>query len=401
MTSTLLLRSATMIDGNVVDIFTEDGIITNVSALPLELAADNTYDLSGYVISPSFTEPHAHLDKAYLADRVKNSTGDLMGAIVGLHEIASSLTHNDIVERSTRAAMLLSRNGITTVRTHADTMVDSGLRNIIALLETKRACADFIDIQVAMLLEWPLSGPLSADRHTLAKEAIEAGVDVVGGCPHLDSNPQAAVEYLLDLAVNNHLPLDLHADENLNPTSSDLEHLADVMIRENVRHQVNASHCVSLATRSEVQMRRIAEKVAQAGITVTALPQTNLFLQARDISSNTPRAITPITILREAGVVVAAGADNMQDLFNPVGRGDPLEIASLLVTASHLTPNIAHELVSTAATYVVSGTRAEISTGMPANLVAVPGINIREVIAMGPPDRFVVYGGVVIHETNT
>ena len=35
---------------------------------------------------------------------------------------------------------------------------------------------------------------------------------------------------------------------------------------------------------------------------------------------------------------VAAGADNIRDPFNPLGRTDPLETASLLAAAAHLTP---------------------------------------------------------------
>jgi cytosine deaminase len=129
----------------------------------------------------------------------------------------------------------------------------------------------------------------------------------------------------------------LHADENMRTDSSDLEHLADIVIRDNVSHQMNASHCVSLSTRSEYDIDRIAAKVATAKITITALPQTNLFLQERGVSTNPARAITPIHRLQQAGVVVAAGADNLQDPFNLVGRGDPLEIASLLMISAHST----------------------------------------------------------------
>ena len=47
-----------------------------------------------------------------------------------------------------------------------------------------------------------------------------------------------------------------------------------------------------------------------------------------------PRALTAVKALRAAGVNVAAGADNLQDPFNPVGRGDPLETAGLMVMAA-------------------------------------------------------------------
>lgn len=398
MSSSLALRSARLSDGSLVDIRISDGLISDIALSPSKIIADVEYDMSDYIVMPSFVEPHAHLDKAFLADRIHNPEGDLIGAIIGLEHAAPTITRSDIVERATRAAKLLSRNGATAVRTHADTTLVNGLKNVEALIETRHLCRDFIDVQVAMLLEWPLSGAGSTERHALARDAIALGVNVVGGCPHLDDNPRQAVEFLLQLAVEHNLPLDLHADENLRPDSCDLEHLADVMLNENVKHQVNASHCVSLSMRSEKEISRIAEKVAEAGITVTALPQTNLFLQSRGQHTAPSRAITPITVLQSRGVTVAAGGDNLQDPFNPVGRGDPLEIASLLVTASHLSIDQSVECVSTSAARVVTGAQHEISTGHRADLVGIRATNLRESVAMGPPDRFVVYGGVVVDE---
>ena len=68
------------------------------------------------------------------------------------------------------------------------------------------------------------------------------------------------------------------------------------------------------------RQRAIAEAVAAAGIAVVALPATNLFLQGRDHQQAMPRGLTAVRALLEAGVVVAAGADNLQDPFNPLGR---------------------------------------------------------------------------------
>ena len=397
MTSSILFTNAQLIDGSIVDIATDNGLIawigpTNSSTV----ACNKNIDLNGYVLTSSFVEPHAHLDKAFLADRISNPSGDLMGAIRGLEAVRSTITHKDIVERATRAVHLMSRNGVTSIRTHADTTISGGLSSVHALLEVKNKCAHFMDIQVAMLLEWPVTGAAGKEHQALARDAVSAGIDVVGGCPHLDPDPHGAVEFLLGLAVESGLPLDLHADENVRPDSSDLEHLSDIVLRDNISHQVNASHCVALSTRSETDIDRIAAKVGAAGITVTALPQTNLFLQERGVSSNPSRAITPIHRLQQAGVVVAAGADNLQDPFNLIGRADPLEIASLLMISAHVTVDMAIQMVSTDAHQAVHGTISALTVGQPANFVAIPATNLRESIAMGPPDRIVVYGGVVI-----
>ena len=42
------------------------------------------HDLDGYLLLAAAVEPHAHLDKAFLAERVENPTGDLIGAITAM-----------------------------------------------------------------------------------------------------------------------------------------------------------------------------------------------------------------------------------------------------------------------------------------------------------------------------
>jgi cytosine deaminase len=395
--SSILFTNAQLIDGSTVDIATDNGLIAWVGPKNSSpVVSTQNVNLNGYILSSAFVEPHAHLDKAFLADRISNPDGDLMGAIKGLEEVRTTITHQDIVERATRAVKLMSQNGVTSIRTHADTTLSGGLSSVLALLEVKKNCAHFMDIQVAMLLEWPVTGAAGKERQALAREAVSAGVDVIGGCPHLDPDPRGAVEFLLALAIDAQLPLDLHADENMRTDSSDLEHLADIVIRDNVSHQMNASHCVSLSTRPEGDIDLIAAKVATAGITITALPQTNLFLQERGVSTKPARAITPIHRLQQAGVVVAAGADNLQDPFNLVGRGDPLEIASLLMVSAQVTALQALQMVSSNAHTAVHGVTSSLAVGEPADFTAIPATNLRESIAMGPPDRIVVYGGVVI-----
>ena len=400
----LHLHSARTVSGKIVDVWidTTSGLITRVTSGEIHPAdtATPSIDLEGYVLTAGFVEPHAHLDKAFLADRVDNPEGDLMGAIIGLDAIRSTITFDDIVNRATQAAIALSHNGVTAIRTHADVTLEGGLTPLLALLETKRRCAHFIDIQVAMLLEWPLTGEQGKLRQALALDAIAAGADIIGGCPHLDENPAQAVDILLQLAHDHNLPLDLHADENLRPTSHDLETLADMALRPSPTVPLNASHCVALSVHSDTDIERIADKVAQASISVTALPQTNLFLQSRDDRARKLRAITPIDVLRTHGVTVAAGADNVQDPFNPVGRLDPLETASLLVMAAHQSTHNAYDMVTSSAAAVFYGQPRTVEVGHIADLVAVPALNARQAIAMGPAQRIVIkHGKLLTSET--
>ena len=92
--------------------------------------------------------------------------------------------------------------------------------------------------------------------------------------------------------------------------------------------------------------------------------------------------MTAVKALRGAGVNVAAGADNLQDPFNPVGRGDPLETAALMIMTAHVTPTEAIWMVSGAA-------RSAMGLGQSTDCVAVRAATVREAIAFGAPDRHV------------
>lgn len=340
--------------------------------------------MSGHCIEiPALVEAHAHLDKAFLAERVPNPTGDLMGAILALEAARASIDHQDTVERAERAARLMMSNGVTAIRTHADVTAESGLVPFEALLEVRDRMGDEITIQVIALAGWPILGQAGATQRALLNAALDAGADGVGGCPHLEDDPAGANELFLTLATERGLALDLHTDETLDPRATALADLADKVVVSGHTGAVTASHCVALSVADEATQRRVADRLAEAHIGVIALPQTNLFLQGREHQQSMPRGVAPVKALRAAGVVVAAGADNLQDMFNPVGRGDPLETAGLMVVSAHVLPDDALAMVSTAARQVL---------GLPPTTerVRIPAATVREAIAFGPPGRQVV-----------
>lgn len=346
-------------------------------------------ELGGWLLLPAAVEPHAHLDKAFLSETIANETGDLMGAITAMQENRHLLSVEETVERAERAARLMAANGFHTVRSHADTTVEHGLRSIEALVEVKERVADVIDVQIAALVGWPLTGPDGADQRALAVEAMGSGADVVGGVPHLEvhtgGDVREATEWLLQLATDHAAPVDLHTDETLDADVLGLVDLAELVL-SGFEHPVTASHCVSLGMQSEARQREVAELVAQAGIGIIALPQTNLFLQGRH-HAPMPRGLTAVRALQDAGVTVAAGADNLQDPFNPVGRACPFETAALMVMTAHQLPDAAWRMVSASSAAATGAADPAIAVGAPAHLLAVEATTVREAIAWGPPRR--------------
>src|SRR6266516_4258499 len=109
--------------------------------------------------------------------------------------------------------------------------------------------------------------------------------------------------------------------------------------------------------------------------------------------------LTALRALLDAGVLVAAGGDNLQDPFNTVGRGDPLEIASLLVAAGHLSPEEAYRAVSASSRAVRGLPEVRVEAGFPAELLAIRAASVQEAVATASPERVVVHQGRVVART--
>ena len=400
-TPALLLRRATLADGTTCDVRIVGDVVVAVapSIDPAGHPADEVVDLEGFLLLTAFVEPHAHLDKAFLADIVPNPTGDLIGAIEAMDTHRHLITLADTIERAERAALLMLSNGATAIRTHADVTVANGLMSVHALVEVRERLRGRVEIQVAALTGWPSIGPPGADHRALLREAIAAGVDVIGGCPHLEVDPARANDAFLTVAADAGLAIDLHTDETLDPRILGLDDLARRVVASGFEHGVAASHCVSLGMQTEHRQREVAERVAGAGISVIALPHTNLFLQGRHHQTAMPRGLTAIAALESAGVNLAAGADNLQDPFNPVGRGDPLETAALMIMAGHLPPDDALATITHRSRLALGLAAAGTSVGARADLVAVPARTVRGAIASAPRPRVVVAGGRVVHDS--
>jgi cytosine deaminase len=388
------LRSARVPSGELADVELADGVIAQViPATGTRLPGDE--DLSGQVLMPSFAEPHAHLDKALTASRAPNPAGDLLGAIEAMAGIADSLTYQDIVARAERAVRVQLALGTTSIRTHVNAGGPMGMRAVAALIEVRERWRGVVDVQVVALVAHPMAGQAGKDL----RQALAEGADVAGGCPHLDPDPNGAVGICLDAAGEAGVPMDLHTDETLNPRMLTLATMADLVARTGFPHQATASHCVSLGVQDARTQQQVSEAVAAARIAVVALPQTNLYLQGRDQPIATPRGLTAVAALRAAGATVAAGGDNLRDPFHPVGRGDALEVAALMVTCGHLDPAAALESVTTAPRAALGLPPVRIAAGCPADLVALPGGDALEALGAAGAQRTVWRAGRVVART--
>jgi cytosine deaminase len=390
----LAIVDALLADGTRTSVRCAGGLVAEVGGTPHE--GDDVLHAGGRLLLPAMAEAHAHLDKAFLAETVPNLRGDLMGAIEAMELSRDRITLADTIARAERAARLIATNGATAIRTHADLTVANGLMSVQALIDVRDRLRDLVHIEVIALCGWPVLGLEGADQRALLRDAIDAGVDGVGGCPHLESDPHGANDLFLTMAADAGLPVDLHTDETLDGTRFALPDLVKRVMKTGFPNGVTASHCVSLGMQPDFVQQAVAELIAQAGISVIALPSSNLYLQGRDQQVAMPRALTAVRALRRAGANLAAGADNLQDPFNLVGRGDCLETASLMVMAAHMLPEHAYHAVSGAVRTAMRLPPAGTEVGDTADLVLLNAGSVREAVAFGPGDRVVIRAGGVV-----
>ncbi|SFF40532.1 amidohydrolase family protein [Curtobacterium sp. YR515] len=399
-----LLRSALLPDGRSVDVAIDGETVSAVApAGTLAAPAEETIDLGGRLLLTAPAEPHAHLDKALSADVIRPPLGDLGAAIVSWTAHATTMTVEDIADRARTAALTLLAAGTTAVRSHVDVLsgrhsaadrpatTEQALRGARALVQVRDELAGLMDIELVAL-----AGPLAPDEQVEA--VLDLGVDLVGGAPHLAEDPLADVDRLLAIAHRRGLGVDLHADESLDGPVT-LDHYARASRSLRRDRQYSAGHCVRLGTLGPERLAEVVADVAAADLGVITLPITNLYLQGWQYPVATPRGLTAIQALLDAGVRVAAGADNVRDPFNPVGRSDAFETASLLVSAGHVTPDQAYAMVSDTARSVMGLPAAGPVPGRRADLLAVAATSVTDAVANAPADRIVLSRGRLVART--
>jgi cytosine deaminase len=333
-----LVADARTRDGRRVDVAVRDGVVEGVAEtgeLTGAFPADRRYDADGRLVTPSLTEPHLHLGAALTAgDPRWNESGTLAEGIRIWADYKADLTAEDVYERAERCCTWLAANGVTRVRTHADT-TEPSLASVEALCAL-RENVDWIDIQV---VAFPQDGLFADSEHLdLFEEAVSMGVDVVGGIPHNEQTREdgvASVETGVDLAERAELPLDLHVDETDDPQSRFTEVLASEAGKRNL-DRVTASHATAMHSYGNAYAAKVTALLADAGVNVITNPPVNAVLQGAYDDYPRRRGHTRVDELRAAGVTVGLGQDCVMDPWYHWGRGDPLDAAYVLLHYAHM-----------------------------------------------------------------
>ena len=188
MNQPTLIRNVLTINKEHVDVLIEDQFIKSIypHIVDSTLEKDNKQSTQikviagqGRLLSPPFVDAHFHLDATLSLGRPRlNESGTLFEGIQIWAEQKPLLSEDDVYNRAKTLIHWAIARGTLAMRTHVD-IGDPKLRAVRALLKLRKEIETYFDLQI---VAFPQDGYLrQANAESLLNDALDLGVDVVGG----------------------------------------------------------------------------------------------------------------------------------------------------------------------------------------------------------------------------
>jgi cytosine deaminase len=317
-----------------IDIGVSDGRIAAI-APRLESEAPEII-VEGKLVLPGFVDTHIHLDKACLLGRCGHDHGSVGDAIRAVAAMKRDFTVEDVYARGARVLERAIVHGTTRMRTHVEIDPRIGLRGFQAIKALKRDYAWAIDLSICVFPQEGLTNDPGTEE--LLDAALRDGGDLIGGCPYMDTDPMAHLEKLFDLAQAFDVDVDLHLDFDLDPSWWHLDEVCRQTERRHYQGRVAIGHASKLSALPPTEFDAAAALLARAGVAVTVLPSTDLYLMGRDTTHNSPRGLTAAHKLVEKGVLCSVATNNVLNPFTPFGDASLLRMANLYANVAYAGP---------------------------------------------------------------
>lgn len=400
----LIIRNAKLRDReNLVDIGIENGLFKEISN-NIEVKGTKEIDAKGNLLSLPFVESHVHLDSALSAGNPRyNNSGTLLEGIQIWGERKLSLTKDDIKKRAIETLKWLITNGVLKVRTHTDS-TEKNLITLQALLEVKEEMKDYIDIQVVAFPQDGIFAYKGMDK--LMEESLKMGADVVGGIPQVEFTREdgiKSIEYIFELANKYNKLIDIHTDETGDDQSRFTEVIAKYTITNGMEGLVTASHTTAMHNYNNDYVSKLMGLMKRAEINIVTNPSSNALLQNRLDGYPRKRGHTRVDQLILNRINVSIGNDNIMDPFGPMGKGNMLQAANLLMHTAHLSGNDQMpelmDMISTNGFKTLNLHDNKIEVGNQADFLILDAKDEKEAIRLTSECLYVVRKGKVIVET--
>ncbi|HEX7203679.1 MAG TPA: amidohydrolase family protein [Xanthobacteraceae bacterium] len=358
-------------DESPVDIGVADGRIVDIA--PHIVADAPEQQLDGRLVIPGFVETHIHLDKSCILERCNCERGTLEEAIEAVAAAKRSFTEADIHARAQRTLEKAIIQGTTRMRTHVEADPRVGLNGFHALRTLKRDYAWALDLQICVFPQEGLTNDPGTEE--LLVEACEQGADVIGGCPYTDTDPAAQTTRIFDIARRFDLDVDFHLDFDLDPSWMHLDEVCRQTDAHRWGGRVAVGHVTKLSTVDRGRLSEIGTRLANAGVAVTVLPATDLFLMGREHHHHVPRGVAPAHRLLAHGVTCSLATNNVLNPFTPFGDCSLIRIANLYANIAQLGRSAdmraCFDMITTLPARLMNAARYGVAVGHAADLVVI------------------------------
>ncbi|MCP1488183.1 cytosine deaminase [Pseudomonas fluorescens] len=319
-------------DHRVTELYVENGYF--VDRFSATVSPWQTLDLQGRLILPGLIESHIHLDKACIMQRCHLQEGTLAEAVAQTRAAKAEFTEDDVYQRGAQVLDKAIVQGTTHMRTHVELDPQIGLTGFNAIRRLQADYAWAISLEICV---FPQEGLLNnPGTEALLCQALESGATVLGGCPYMDSDPHGQIQRLFELAVRYDCDLDLHLDFDLNSEGMTVMEVARCTQLHGWGGRVTIGHATKLSTLPREPLTVLALHLAKAGVQVTCLPSTDLFLLGREAFHNKPRGLAPLAHLHACGVRCSVSTNNIGNPFTPYGDASLIRQANLFANVSQM-----------------------------------------------------------------
>lgn len=381
--------NATLPDGSRVDIEVEEGRIAALLPTSTTGIGADTVDLGGAFTMPPLVDGHIHLDKTLLGlpwvpNQAKGNR--VADRIEAERKVRAART---VPEAETGANLVrqVVASGTLHMRSHVDVDNQLGLRNLHEILKVRERFRDLVTIEI---VAFPQSGILkSPGTAALLDEAVAQGADLVGGLDPvgIDGDLAGHLDPVFAVAEKRGAGIDIHLHDGGDGGLAQILDIARRTEAAGLQGKVAVSHAFALGSVTADTAARAADVLAKAGVA---------------IMSHGPggSTIPPLKLLKEHGVEVFGGSDNIRDAWSPFGNGDMLERAMLIGYRANFRHDeelaLAFEMVTAAAARVLGLKDYGLKAGGPADFVAVEAGSLAEAVATRPRRKLVVKAGRIV-----
>ena len=392
----LTLRNA-RIDARVdlVDIALAAG--TSAAIVPAQHGppAQPSLDLAGRYVSPGFVETHVHLDKSCIVDRCSAREGTLAEAIREVARAKAAFTADDVHARAARTLERAILQGTTRMRTHVEVDPGIGLRGFDGVMALVDEYAFAIDLEICVFPQEGLTDNPGTEELIVA--ALERGARAVGAAPYVDRDPHGQIDRVFALARDFDVPIDMHLDFTLDVSKMDIAYVCEKTRLHRYEGRVTIGHASTLSALPPARFDAMAAMLADAGVSVTVLPSTDLFLMGRGFDHDVPRGVAPAHRLVGAGVNASLSTNNVLNPFTPYGDCSLVRMANLYANIAQLGQRrelaLCHEMITRRAAQILGIADPRIAAGAPADCVVLDCADAVQAVAEVAPPVFVFKGG--------